>query len=94
LSVPHLGRGEKSVIEVLKEIYRGRFFYQIYLQEPGVAERAFEADPGANPQGVLCCFRRCVAGRLRPDRRQRPGREAAGFGVRSTAIAARIAITR
>ena len=44
LSVPHLGRGEKSTIAALKEIYAGRFFYQLYFQEPGVAEKELEAD--------------------------------------------------
>jgi pimeloyl-ACP methyl ester carboxylesterase len=45
LSVPHLGRGEKPVTEVFRELYKGRFFYQLYFQEPGVAERELEVDP-------------------------------------------------
>jgi pimeloyl-ACP methyl ester carboxylesterase len=44
LSVPHLGRGKQPVIDVLREIYKGRFFYQVYFQEPGVAEKELEAD--------------------------------------------------
>lgn len=44
LSVPYTGRGQKPFIEVCKDIYKGRFFYQIYFQEPGVAEAELEAD--------------------------------------------------
>lgn len=44
MSVPHLGRGDRPLIDVLREIYKDKFFYQIYFQEPGVAEREFEAD--------------------------------------------------
>jgi pimeloyl-ACP methyl ester carboxylesterase len=44
LSVPHAGRGPASRIELFKTIYKDRFFYQIYFQEPGVAEAEFEAD--------------------------------------------------
>jgi pimeloyl-ACP methyl ester carboxylesterase len=71
LSVPHLGRGEKSAIEVLKEIHRGRFFYQIYLQEPGVAERRGRP----RRQSARCTM-------LLPAMRKARTR-AAGFGVRS-----------
>ena len=44
LSVPHAGRGPAPRIELFKNIYKDRFFYQIYFQEPGVAEAEFEAD--------------------------------------------------
>ncbi len=44
LSVPHTGRGPKPRIELFKEIYQDRFFYQLYFQEPGVAEAELEAD--------------------------------------------------
>jgi pimeloyl-ACP methyl ester carboxylesterase len=44
LSVPHAGRGPASRIELFKNIYKDRFFYQIYFQEPGIAEAEFEAD--------------------------------------------------
>ena len=43
LSVPHLGRGKRR-IEPLRRIYKDRFFYQLYFQEPGVAEAELEAD--------------------------------------------------
>ena len=44
LSVPYSPRGKVSSIELWRQIYAGRFFYQIYFQEPGVAEAEFEAD--------------------------------------------------
>ncbi len=44
LSVPYSPRGKVSSIELWKQIYAGRFFYQLYFQEPGVAEAEFEAD--------------------------------------------------
>jgi pimeloyl-ACP methyl ester carboxylesterase len=52
MSVPHLGRGELPLIEVFKQLYQGRFFYQIYFQEPGVAEPELEADPAATIRKV------------------------------------------
>lgn len=52
LSVPHLGRGDRPVIDMLREIYKGRFFYQLYFQEPGVAEKELEADPAATIRKV------------------------------------------
>lgn len=45
MSVPHLGRGPRPLIDTLREIYKDRFFYQLYFQEPGKAEAEFEADP-------------------------------------------------
>ena len=44
LSVPYSPRGKMSSIALWRQIYAGRFFYQIYFQEPGVAEAEFEAD--------------------------------------------------
>lgn len=44
LSVPHLPRGLEPSLNTLRRIYEGRFFYQLYFQEPGVAERELEAD--------------------------------------------------
>lgn len=44
LSVPHLGRPPEPAINLFRKLYKERFFYQIYFQEPGVAEREFEAD--------------------------------------------------
>jgi pimeloyl-ACP methyl ester carboxylesterase len=44
LSVPYLGRGPEPRIELFRKIYKDRFFYQLYFQEPGVAEAELEAD--------------------------------------------------
>ena len=44
LSVPYSPRGKISSVELWRQIYAGRFFYQLYFQEPGVAEAEFEAD--------------------------------------------------
>jgi len=48
LSVPHLGRGTAPRIEFFRRIYKGRFFYQLYFQTPGVAEAELEADVRAS----------------------------------------------
>ena len=48
LSVPHLGRPDRPVTEIFRELYKDRFFYQLYFQEPGVAEQELEADPAAS----------------------------------------------
>jgi pimeloyl-ACP methyl ester carboxylesterase len=44
MSVPHLGRGKLPSIDVFKELYKDKFFYQLYFQKPGVAEAELEAD--------------------------------------------------
>jgi pimeloyl-ACP methyl ester carboxylesterase len=46
LSVPYLGRPRRPLAEMFRQLYteRERFFYQVYFQEPGVAEQELEAD--------------------------------------------------
>ena len=44
LSVPYTPVGEKSLIQLFRELYKDKFFYQLYIQEEGVAEAEFEAD--------------------------------------------------
>tara|TARA_B100001559_G_scaffold169941_1_gene142464 strand:+ start:534 stop:1520 length:987 start_codon:yes stop_codon:yes gene_type:complete len=44
LSVPYTPIGEKSLIQLFRELYKDKFFYQLYIQEEGVAEAEFEAD--------------------------------------------------
>ena len=44
LSVPYTGRGPMPRIQLLRSIYKDRFFYQIYFQEVGIAEKELEAD--------------------------------------------------
>jgi pimeloyl-ACP methyl ester carboxylesterase len=48
LSVPHAGRGPAPRIELFRNIYKDRFFYQLYFQEPGVAEAELETDVRAS----------------------------------------------
>ncbi len=44
LSVPYIPRGEASLVTLARTLYADRFFYQLYFQEPGVAEAELEAD--------------------------------------------------
>jgi pimeloyl-ACP methyl ester carboxylesterase len=53
LSVPHAGRGPAPRIELFRNIYKDRFFYQLYFQEPGVAEAEFERDPRLTLHSLL-----------------------------------------
>lgn len=47
LSVPYTPMGEVSFVPLMRKLYAGKFFYQIYFQEPGIAEAEFDADPDA-----------------------------------------------
>lgn len=44
MSVPYVPVGSTSLIELFEQIYEGKFFYQLYFQEPGVAEAELGAD--------------------------------------------------
>jgi pimeloyl-ACP methyl ester carboxylesterase len=44
LSVPYIPRGQQSFLKLAEQLYAGRFFYQLYFQQEGVAEAEFEAD--------------------------------------------------
>lgn len=48
LGAPHVGRGPMPSVELLRRIYKDRFFYQLYFQEPGIAEAELEADVRAS----------------------------------------------
>jgi len=48
LSVPYFPRSDLSTIDMWKEIYADRFFYQLYFQQEGVAESEMEADVAAS----------------------------------------------
>jgi pimeloyl-ACP methyl ester carboxylesterase len=65
LSVPHLGRGSRPQIDAFRELYKGRFFYQLYFQQPGVAERELEADPAATIRKIYYS----ASGDIRPEER-------------------------
>jgi pimeloyl-ACP methyl ester carboxylesterase len=47
LSVPYVPMSDTSFLDAVRKLYAGRFFYQLYFQEPGVAEAEFDADPDA-----------------------------------------------
>ncbi|PKP81615.1 MAG: alpha/beta hydrolase [Alphaproteobacteria bacterium HGW-Alphaproteobacteria-18] len=42
LSVPFLPRLPVQPMPMMREMFKGQFFYQLYFQEPGVAEAEFE----------------------------------------------------
>ena len=44
LSVPFTPRVAEQPMPAMRRAHRGKFFYQLYFQEPGIAEAAFEAD--------------------------------------------------
>ena len=44
MSVPYMSRGPMPTLDLWKEIYKNRFFYQLYFQKEGVAEAEFESD--------------------------------------------------
>ena len=47
LSVPYMPMGETNFLAAMRHVHKDRFFYQLYFQEPGLAEAEFEADPDA-----------------------------------------------
>jgi len=44
MSVPHLRRGSRDITTIYRQIFKDRFFYQLYFQTPGIAEAELEAD--------------------------------------------------
>jgi pimeloyl-ACP methyl ester carboxylesterase len=44
MSVPYLPRGPMPPLKMMDAMFKDRFFYILYFQEPGVAEAEFEAD--------------------------------------------------
>lgn len=45
MSVPYMGgRGPLPALDLWKEVYKDKFFYQLYFQDEGVAEKEFEED--------------------------------------------------
>ncbi len=53
LSVPHLPRPPVPPTVLLKHVFGDRFFYQLYFQEPGVAEAELERDVRTTMRRVL-----------------------------------------
>ncbi|MFN3910716.1 alpha/beta fold hydrolase [Hyphomonas sp.] len=44
LSVPFMPRSPVQPMPMLRAMFQGQFFYQLYFQEPGIAEAEFEKD--------------------------------------------------
>ncbi len=44
LSVPYRKRAHAPAIDIWRQLYKDKFFYQVYFQQEGVAERELEAD--------------------------------------------------
>jgi pimeloyl-ACP methyl ester carboxylesterase len=44
MSVPFLQRSPAPPTQLFKQVFQDNFFYMLYFQEPGVAEKEFEAD--------------------------------------------------
>lgn len=47
LSVPYMPMGDVSFLDLARQLYRDRFFYQLYFQEEGRVEAELAADPKA-----------------------------------------------
>jgi len=45
LSSPWRGRAAESPVATMQKTFGDNFFFQLYFQEPGVAEQEFDADP-------------------------------------------------
>ncbi|GAA6129979.1 alpha/beta fold hydrolase [Halopseudomonas sabulinigri] len=54
MSVPLRPVADQPPIEFLREYFGDDFFYQIYFQEPGVAEGEFDADPEGILRALYC----------------------------------------
>jgi pimeloyl-ACP methyl ester carboxylesterase len=48
LSVPFSPRADVPPLDRMRELFKGMFFYQLYFQEPGVAEAEWEANVRVN----------------------------------------------
>ncbi len=47
MSVPYSGRASQSLIQSLRQSRGDNFYYILYFQEPGVAEKELDSDPRA-----------------------------------------------
>lgn len=79
MSVPYLGRGKRPQIETLRHLYRDRFFYQLYFEQPGLAELELDQDVRRSLQWLY--FGGSAAGRDLQFLTGAQGREQAGLFV-------------
>lgn len=75
LSVPYRPPGEGSMLDVARQIYAGRFFYQLYFQKEGVAEAELEADVAASLRKIYFA----ISGDAPPNKWIEPKPEDAGL---------------
>jgi pimeloyl-ACP methyl ester carboxylesterase len=54
LGVPHTPPLPFSIVDLLDQLYAGRFFYMLHFQEPGVAEADLGRDPATTMRRMLC----------------------------------------
>ena len=47
MSVPYTPAGDVSLLDLMKMVHAGKFFYMVYFQDEGVPEAEFGADPRA-----------------------------------------------
>ncbi|NQY96728.1 MAG: alpha/beta hydrolase, partial [Henriciella sp.] len=47
MSVPYTPGGEMGMLDIMRAVYAGKFFYMLYFQEEGVVEKEVSADPVA-----------------------------------------------
>ncbi len=54
MSVPLRSQGSKPTTQAYRDLFGDRFFYQLYFQKSGVAEKEFDADPHGIISRLLC----------------------------------------
>jgi pimeloyl-ACP methyl ester carboxylesterase len=53
MSVPYTGRPAAPPLQMMKQMFGDNFFYIVYFQDEGVAEKEFEADPNRSLRLIL-----------------------------------------
>jgi pimeloyl-ACP methyl ester carboxylesterase len=53
MSVPFTGRPPAPPTQIFKQVFKDTFFYMLYFQEEGVAERELDADPKRSMRLIL-----------------------------------------
>lgn len=56
ISVPWVGRPDAPVLDLLNQVFAGRFFYMRYFQQPGVAEADLEQNVAASLRRLIDFF--------------------------------------
>jgi pimeloyl-ACP methyl ester carboxylesterase len=75
LSVPHSGRGPMPPTQMFKAVFGDNFFYILYFQEPGKAEKELEADVRRTMRMLLFS----ASGSPAPGEARAPLHKSAGF---------------